>query len=159
MTSLRLVTDSSLQFLARRLRFLGYDVAVAPGARLEDIFELARREDRTVLTPSLRRPARYASVPTLTVPRDRPAETLARVATLGAPAGPPFSRCAACNTPLRPRTPFEAMGEVPGRVLRRSAALHDCPSCGRWYWEGTHVVRLRAWLEQALGQPLPPAPG
>jgi uncharacterized protein with PIN domain len=71
------------------------------------------------------------------------------------PAGPPFSRCPACNGALARRHPMEASGEVPSRVLRTARVLQSCPDCGKWYWDGSHVARLRAWLEAALGRPLP----
>lgn len=158
-TPTRFVTDASLDFVARRLRFLGYDVVTIRGARLEELFEAARLEGRTVLTLSPRRPRRHADVPAVRVARDDPAATVRELAARHAPAGAPFSRCPACNHALERRHPFEAQGEVPGRVLRRQRVLHHCPVCGKWYWEGTHVARLRAWLEAALGGPLPaPAP-
>ena len=151
----RFVTDSSLAFLARRLRLLGYDVLQIGGARLEEVLEVARREGRAVLTTSARHPRRFASVTVTRVPRD----AMAAVRDLAhghAPAGPPFSRCTECNTALQRRHPLEASGEVPGSVLRRARTLSFCPGCGRWYWSGSHVARLRRWLEQALGAPLPP---
>jgi uncharacterized protein with PIN domain len=46
---------------------------------------------------------------------------------------------------------MEARGEVPGRVLRMAAPLRFCPNCGKWYWEGSHVARLREWLARTLG--------
>jgi uncharacterized protein len=150
----RFVTDTSLELLARRLRMLGYDVASVPGARLEELFDAARRDGRTVLTLSARHPARFADVPALRVARGDPAAALRALAAAHEPAGLPFSRCPQCNTALQRRTAFEASGEVPGRVLRRAPALTYCPQCGKWYWEGTHVARLRAWLEAALGRPL-----
>jgi uncharacterized protein with PIN domain len=150
----RFLTDTSLDLLARRLRMLGYDVATVPGARLEELFEAARRDGRTVLSLSARRPPRFADVPALLVPRADPAAALRALAASHEPAGPPFSRCPICNTALQRRTPFEAAGEVPSRVLRRSPALHYCPHCGKWYWEGSHVARLKAWLAGALGRPI-----
>ena len=150
----RFITDTSLDLLARRLRNLGYDVATVPGARLEELFEAARREGRTVLTLSARRPRRFADVPALLVPRADPAAALRTLAAGHEPSGPPFSRCPACNVALQRRTALEAAGEVPGRVLRTSPALTYCPHCGKWYWEGSHVARLREWLERALGRPL-----
>jgi len=150
----RFLTDTSLDLLGRRLRILGYDVATAPGARLEELFEAARREGRTVLTLSARHPRRYADVPALRVPRADPAAALRAIAASHEPVGPPFSRCPGCNVSLQRRTPFEAVGEVPGKVLRSNPALTYCPQCGKWYWEGSHVARLREWLEQALGRPL-----
>ena len=150
----RFVTDSSLAFLARRLRLLGYDVLDLGGARLEEVLEVARREGRAVLTTSARHPRRFADVPVHRVPRD-PAAAVRGLAQTHAPAGPPFRRCAECNTALQRRHPLEASGEVPGSVLRRARALSFCPGCGRWYWDGSHVARLRLWLEEALGRALP----
>jgi uncharacterized protein with PIN domain len=133
---------------------LGYDVATVPGARLEELFDAARREGRTVLTLSARRPPRFADVPALLVPRADPAAALRALAESHEPAGPPFSRCPGCNVALQRRTAFEAVGEVPGKVLRSSTALHYCPHCGKWYWAGSHVARLKEWLERALGRPI-----
>ena len=150
----RFITDTSLELLARRLRMLGYDVATVPGARLDELFEAARREGRTVLTLSARRPPRWAEVPALRMPRGDPAAALREIAAAHEPAGPPFSRCPACNVALQRRTAFEAVGEVPGKVLRSATSLTYCPHCGKWYWEGSHVARMREWLERALGRPL-----
>src|SRR5262245_4177332 len=151
----RFVTDSSLAFLARRLRFLGYDVELLRGARLEDVLEAARADGRIVLTLSARHPRRYADVAVQTVTRESPRELVRAIAARAEPAGPPFSRCPQDNAALQRRHPFEARGEVPGRVLRSARTLTYCPSCGKWYWEGSHVARLRAWLEETLGHPLP----
>ncbi len=158
MPATRFVTDSSLEGLARRLRQLGYDVAVIRGARLAESFAAAAAEGRTVLTLSARRPRRFAAVPALTVTRGDEAAAVRTVAAAHEPSGAPFSRCSACNTALRTRHRMEATGEVPGRVLRRATVLRSCPACGRWYWDGSHVARLTEWFERALGRPLAPPP-
>src|SRR5512132_616801 len=128
MSAARLVTDASLEWLARRLRMLGYDVAALRGARLEELFEAARREGRTVMTLSARHPRRYADVPVVRVPRDDPAGAVRAIAAGLEPAGAPFTRCTACNTALQRRHPLEASGEVPGRVLRAARGLAYCPT-------------------------------
>jgi uncharacterized protein with PIN domain len=150
----RFITDSSLDFLARRMRLLGFDIVTARGARLEELFEVARRDGRTVLTLSPRHPKRFAEIPALVVPRGDPAAALRGIVAAHAPAGPPFSRCADCNTALEQRHAFEARGEVPGRVARGATHFMHCPHCGKWYWEGSHVARVREWLERALGKPV-----
>jgi uncharacterized protein with PIN domain len=154
MDATRFVTDASLDFVARRMRFLGYDVVTHPGARLDELFEAAAREGRTVLTLSARHPHRWAQVPTVRAMRDDPAATLRAIVEAHTPVGAPFSRCPQCNAALRSRSAFEAHGEVPGRVTRSGWPLTWCPSCGRWYWPGTHVMHLRRWLEAAIGRPL-----
>lgn len=152
-----MITDSALDFLARRMRLLGYDIVTVRGARLEELFEAARREGRMVLKLSPRHPRRFADVVSLAVPREDPAAALRGITAAFEPAGPPFSRCPVCNTALERRHAVEARGEVPGRVLRSGSGLSHCPGCGKWYWEGSHVERLRAWLERALGRPVGPS--
>ncbi len=152
----RFVTDTSLARLGRRLRFLGYDVLILKGARLDEVFAAARREGRVALTLSLRRP-RTPGVEVAAVERGREDESLRRLVARHDAQGPPFSRCVECNTALQTRNAFEAMGEVPGRVLRGAARLRYCPTCGKWYWEGSHVARVRAALEGVLRRRLSPA--
>ena len=153
----RFVTDTSLAFLAQRLIFLGYDVAVIPGARIEELFEAARADGRIVLTLSARHPRRFAQVAAMVVPRAHPTAAIRAIAAAHEPSGAPFSRCAVCNTTLQSRHPMEARGEIPGRVLRSVTTLRYCPMCGKWYWAGSHTSRLRAWLEEAIGRALPEA--
>lgn len=147
----RFVTDASLDPLARRLRFLGYDVLTHPGARLEELFEAARRDARTVLTRSARHPRRHADVPAVHVGALELAPALRHVVRAHAPSGPRWSRCPRCNSALQARSAFEAHGEVPGRVVRRNPQLRSCPGCGQWFWTGSHVERLEAWFAEVLG--------
>jgi uncharacterized protein with PIN domain len=154
----RFVTDASLEQLARRLRMLGYDVATHRGARLEELFAAAAAEGRTVLTLSRRAPPRAAPAAVMVVPRADLAAALRLVAAGHAPATARWSRCPGCNVALHRRTAFEARGEVPGPVTRRGGPLSWCPSCGRWFWPGSHVARLEAWFQQVLG-PEPPVEG
>lgn len=150
----RFVTDASLEQLARRLRMLGYDVASHPGARLDELYAVAAAQGRTVLTLSTRRGPRRAPAPSVVVPRGDLGAAIRAVTSAHAPATARWSRCSACNTALHRRSPFEAVGEVPGRVTRLGVPLSWCPSCGRWFWPGSHVARLEAWFENVLG----PAP-
>jgi uncharacterized protein with PIN domain len=150
----RFVTDASLELVARRLRLLGYDVAGHRGARLEELFDVAAREGRVVLTLSGRHPPRWAHVAALRLPRGDAAAAVRRVAQAHAPVGAPLSRCPHCNVALRPRSAFEAVGEVPPRVARRGGPFTWCPACGRWYWLGSHVARIVEWLEAATGRPV-----
>ncbi len=150
----RFVTDASLGFIARRLRFLGYDVASHPGARLEELFEVAARDGRVVLTLSGRHPRKWANAAAIQLPRGDAAAAVRRIVEGHAPAGAPFSRCPHCNVALRPRTAFEAVGEVPARVARSGGPLTSCPGCGRWYWLGSHVARIAEWLGAATGKPV-----
>jgi uncharacterized protein with PIN domain len=152
MAPARFLTDTSLELLARRLRFLGYDVRTVAGARFEELLEAGRAEERTVLTLSARHPKRFQDVACIQVPRNDPAGAVRQIAAAHEPASLPFSRCPHCNHALQKRHTLEAHGEVPGRVLRASQSLHYCPICAKWFWFGTHVSRMCEWLSQAVGR-------
>jgi uncharacterized protein with PIN domain len=152
----RFITDASLEDLARRLRFLGYDVDTHRGARLTELFAVAAAQGRVVLTLSARRPPGDA-VEVVRVPRGDVAAAVRALATRYTPSGPRWSRCPRCNTALRSRSTFEAIGEVPARITRAGWPLAWCPSCGGWFWPGSHVVRMNAWFDRVLGPP-PVAP-
>jgi uncharacterized protein with PIN domain len=149
------VTDASLDQLARRLRFLGYDVVTHRGARLEELFAVAATQGRTVLTLSARHPRRAAGVDVVRVPRGDEASAVREVAARHLPSGPRWSRCPACNSALRARSAFEALGEVPARITRSGWPLSSCPTCGRWFWPGSHVARMNAWFDRLLGPGTP----
>jgi len=151
------VTDASLEQLARRLRFLGYDVVTHRGARLEELFQVAAAQGRTLLTLSARHPRRYAGVAVVRVPRGDDAAGVRAVVGAHAPAGAPWSRCPGCNSALHARSSFEARGEVPARVTRAGGTLTWCPSCGRWFWPGSHVARMDEWFERVLAPGTPRA--
>ena len=145
----RFITDSALEQLARRLRFLGYDVASHRGARLEELFAAAAREGRTVLTLSARAP-RAVEIAIVRVPRGDLAAAVRAVAAAHTPATARWSRCPECNVALQVRSGFEGRGEVPGRVSRMGVPLTSCPQCGRWFWPGSHVARLEEWFSRVL---------
>ncbi len=147
----RFVTDSSLEQLARRLRFLGYDVVTHRGARLEELFSSALAEGRTVLTLSARRVPRRVGVPIVQVTRGDLEGSVRAIAAAHSPATARWSRCPSCNSALHRRSAFEARGEVPGSVTRMNVPLAWCPACGRWFWPGSHVSRMNAWFERVLG--------
>ena len=150
----RFLTDASLDQLARRLRFLGYDVVTHAGARLVELFAAAAADGRTVLTLSERRPKRYAAIAVVRVARGGEAAALRSLVEAHAPSGPPWSRCPRCNSALQRRSEFEARGEIPARVVRAGWPLTWCPTCDRWYWPGSHVARMNAWFEHVLGRPI-----
>ena len=64
----------------------------------------------------------------------------------------PFSRCLVCNTPLT-AAPGGARQAVPPRARAVAEALWQCPGCGRVYWEGSHVRRMRQRLRAWAGHP------
>ena len=144
-----LMVENSLELLGRRLRMLGFDVESAGAVRLEPLLAQARERRRIALTPSARRPRRWAGVRVLTVPLADPAAAVRIVAAECVPAGAPFTRCPRCNVPLESRPAPDARDQAPDDVVSRGQPLWHCTACGRWFWEGSHTQRVRQWLRAA----------
>ncbi|NPA06246.1 MAG: twitching motility protein PilT [Chloroflexi bacterium] len=146
----RFVLDGHLGRLASYLRLLGYDTLYHPAWDDPTLARFAA-QGRVLLTRDQgllkRKTVRYGYWVRATEPDVQLAEvaqryTLARWAQ-------PFTRCPRCNTKVH-RVPIDALADrVPADVRSRQTYVHLCPSCGRVYWEGSHVERIRARFARA----------
>lgn len=148
----RFYCDAMLARLARWLRALGYDTR--HDARVDDevLARTAVREERLILTGDRSLPDEWRVGGCLVVGDDAPLELLRRVhrrLDLEDPPAP-FSRCLECNGLLRSVSPTSVGDTVPPRVRREQEEFRRCTECGRVYWEGSHVRRMRRTLEVAL---------
>ena len=148
----RFLADAMLGRLARWLRVLGYDTAY--DALLPDsaLVALAGRERRVLLTRDrhllreLRPPGAFE------VRSDVPLEQLREVIDALALVPPPelFTRCLVCNAVLDEVPSGEVAAVVPLASRELPGPVRRCPECGRVYWPGSHVRRMRRALEGAL---------
>ncbi len=144
---LRLLADGMLGRLARWLRLLGYDTAYENDADDLELARRARAEGRVLLTRDRALAARRG-LQTLLIESEALEEQVHQVQeALGPPPHPALSRCSLCNLPLEPAAPEEVTDRVPPYVLRTCRQFLSCPGCGRVYWEGTHLKRMRQQLE------------
>jgi uncharacterized protein with PIN domain len=140
--------------LARWLRAAGYDTATAQDGRADrELMAQALREDRLILTCD-RKLAEFRTAPgqVVVLPAGGVAAA-ARGATRQCGIDwlyRPFSRCLLCNVPVEPVSVADAWPA--DRVWRADFhPLTRCPACGRLYWQGGHVARMRARLERWRG--------
>jgi uncharacterized protein with PIN domain len=147
----RLLCDEMLRGLGRWLRAAGHDTLIARGGTSDlDLLAFARAEGRILLTCD-RELARLAGgdpqVVALATEAPDPAagELSARLGIDWLAA--PFSRCLLDNAALRPASERQTEG-VPKTAREREGPLLACPECGRVYWPGSHVRRMRARLER-----------
>ncbi len=142
----RFLCDAMLAHLARWLRAAGYDTALAPPqARDGALLEIARREGRIILTCDRSLSGRDVEIhhlPMAELPE------LARI--LKEEFGvdwlrAPFSRCLVDNAELEELAGPPA-AQIPEPARRLPGPFTRCPRCGRLFWPGSHVRRMKARL-------------
>jgi len=149
---LRFMVDVMLGRLARWLRVIGYDAAYHEGIEDSDLVRLSIDEGRILLTRDRALPTEWWIDNYLLIDSTIPMEQLRQV--VGAYDLPwqerLFSRCTVCNESLNPLRHDQAAGLVPEKVLENAGRFAGCPVCGRVYWEGSHVDRMRRRLDEFL---------
>jgi hypothetical protein len=148
----RFVLDQHLGRLAAYLRLLGLDCvhhAVFPD---DEVARVALAEGRVLLSRDkrllMRRLIVHGGFVRATDPLEQVPEVLHR---FGAPElVAPFTRCMACNGVLRTAAPHEVDDRLLPDTREYYREFRECPGCRRVYWDGSHVRRMRAWVEQWL---------
>ena len=145
------IADAHLGGLARRLRLLGFDTALAGEGPDSGIAARAAAEDRIVLTRDrgllmhrIVRAGRFVRA----TRTDAQMHEVLRHFGLRAWVRP-FTRCLECNAPLSDASADDVASRVPDRIATAHRAFMRCPSCGRVYWTGSHWRRLCSVVERA----------
>ncbi len=140
--------DHMLGTLAKWLRILGFDASYPRPLSDDDLLDLARREDRVLLTRDKDLPGRR-KVRTIYIPSDELDEQVEQVIReVRLRIQNPLSRCPVCNTEVVAAPREEAQGNVPEGVYTRQEEFWRCPNCGRYYWQGTHWDKMRGKIER-----------
>ena len=79
----------------------------------------------------------------------RPASVLRRFRLADRVTRP--GRCAACNGVLEATRREDVTVPIPPRTRAWLEDYWVCKACGKLFWEGTHVERLRERVELAVG--------
>ena len=151
----RWMADEMVGRLARYLRMVGCDTTYARGLSDDEIVDLARSEERVVLTRDRRLAARAERALLLTSPQLPDQWRAVRGAFPDVPTDVRFERCTECNGLLSRVTEPATEGPdtaVPWDRVAAGLALYRCRSCRHVYWEGSHTAdvrsRIAAWEEE-----------
>jgi uncharacterized protein with PIN domain len=146
---LRLLCDEMLKGIGRWLRAAGYDVAIADdGARDDELLAGARAENRLLLSCDRRLAARAGADTAMAVLGSERLDEAACELSLRIGIDwlhAPFTRCLVDNTRLGP-TAEEDVSGLPITARPGAGPIMRCPRCGRVFWPGSHVRRMRARL-------------
>jgi uncharacterized protein with PIN domain len=151
----RFIVDGTLGKLAKRLRYLGFDTAVFSGKDLHRLVQISQKEKRIVLTRNRRLEAKLFLGNILIVRENQPdVQVVSVLESLRLDVDPKrfFSRCLLCNEQLESISQAEVEGRVPEFVFHSHRAFHQCPTCQRIYWQGTHPRNMKKGIEKILAR-------
>ncbi len=142
----KFTADSMLGKLAKWLMIAGFDVAYIRENERQLIMDIARNEDRIVLT----RDTRLSDEKIFFIESDILWEQLEQVLKIFGP--PPenkaFSRCIECNCQLVHIEKKMAEGKTPPYVYKVHNDFSQCPSCGKIFWAGSHYRKMQKILRK-----------
>jgi uncharacterized protein with PIN domain len=141
---MKFIADVMLGRLAKRMRLLGYDVFYDSSLNDNGVIRQALEQQRVILTRDRGLANRPSAKNHLFIRSDGVDNQLREVIQHFSlsPAGA-LSRCSVCNNVLEEMARNGARDRVPEYVYRHSESFLQCTKCGRIYWRGTHVLRMR----------------
>jgi len=147
------IADVMLGRLARWLRIIGADTLYIEGIADADLVRLSIEEKRVLLTRDRALPREWWVDTCCLVESDEPLEQLRQVVERFALPWRErlFTRCTLCNEPLAAVAAETVLDEIPAMVAAGTDSFTRCFACGRVYWAGSHVERMRQRLDEVLG--------
>jgi uncharacterized protein len=149
----RFAADAMLGRLARWLRVLGFDTSYDAALADAALVRLADDEERILLTRDRHLLRELRPVCAHEVRQDDPLDQLRElVAALSLPAPAElFTRCMLCNAVLSPPLKDDEWALLlPPGLVGIQGPVRRCPACGRVYWHGSHVRRMRDALRRSV---------
>jgi len=146
----KFLVDQMLGKLAKELRMLGYDAVYFRGQDFHELLQMARQQERVILTRNTRLTAKGVEGQIVLILKDDPLlqlKELLNQGVIGLDEETPFSRCLLCNSLLGQIEREEAEGKVPDFVFYLHREFHQCPQCHQIYWPGSHQKRMEKRLK------------
>lgn len=146
------VVDVNLGRLARMLRLMGFDVLFSNAYDDDEIVAIAAEQKRIVLTRDRR--LLHAKAVThgywvRSVLVARQVEEVMRRFDLAGLVRP-FSRCADCNGEIEAVAKADVLDRLEPKTKKYYEVFYRCPSCGKIYWEGSHIEKIRERFKRVL---------
>jgi uncharacterized protein with PIN domain len=161
--SVAFLADAMLGNIARKLRILGFDTVYMAQAHDDEILKIGIEQDRVILTADKELFKRIVKVGARGVLVSGSASELEELVHILSENGITSigmngigSRCSVCNGHLEGRTSDQVRNDecnnndndndliVPDKVIACHNQFFQCIACGKIYWEGGHLKRIRA---------------
>ncbi|MFL6480771.1 MAG: Mut7-C RNAse domain-containing protein [Nitrososphaera sp.] len=162
--SISFLADAMLGNIARKLRIFGFDTIYLAQTTDNEILKMGIEQDRVILTADkelFRRIVKIGARGVLVSGRVSELEDLIDILTKNGIRSVGMngigSRCSICNGLLEKRTSYQvknnvgnydqAVVHVPDKVMACHDQFFQCTSCGKIYWEGGHLKRIRSFVQ------------
>ncbi len=146
------VLDVHLGKLARRMRLLGFDVCYRNDLDDAEIMDIAEGENRIILTRDLGILKHRKVMHGYLVRSDQIdcqlREILKRYELYGQIRL--WTRCMVCNGLMEKVAKAEVLDRLEPKTRLYYEDFHRCSSCDQLYWQGSHYLKIAAWLNEFL---------
>lgn len=144
--------DAMLGNLAKKLRILGYNAKYSSSIEDDELIELARKENRIILTKDelLTKNAEKSGIMSVLIRGNDEIEQIIQIRTAIGLSNfvmdTNFSRCVSCNGKLQLINKSSIANKVPKGVFEKQNQFWICDTCKKIYWEGTHFEKLQEFV-------------
>ncbi|MDP8888447.1 MAG: Mut7-C RNAse domain-containing protein [Thermoproteota archaeon] len=158
--SVTFIADAMLGNIARKLRIFGFDTEYMAQAHDDEILKIGIEQDRVILTADkelFKRIVKVGARGVLVSGGAGELEDLVHILTKNGITSVGMngidSRCSVCNGHLEERTSDQVKNDdcnnnadviVPDKVIACHNQFFQCIACGKIYWEGGHLKRIKA---------------
>jgi uncharacterized protein len=150
---MRFICDDNLGKLTRYLRFLGFDTYFKETIDDNELLRIAASQERILISRDSGLTEKIHPFGFLLLTIDEPLLQLPEVIAsfnLKIDISDLFLRCSVCNDVCTEIDKSQAKDEVFPYILNNQDVVRQCPSCLRYYWKGTHYMRIVAELKSAI---------
>ena len=148
----RFVADIHLGDIVKYMRLLGFDVYTHSAMTTRELIDMSIKEKRIILTKS-KSLLKFKDVThgVLVRPGTREEQVAGILKRLDIKKQiKPFSRCLLCNGLLKEIAKEDVMDRIPPKTKDCCDKYSVCESCGKLFWNGTHMIRMRKAVAQIL---------
>ena len=150
---MRFIADIMVGSIAKYPWVECYDVVYLNDAYDDLILQIARNEDRIVLTRDTmmlkRREFKNSILRSVFILDDALLTQLLQVKyELDLVLKPDLIVCLVCNNPLKKVEKKDIKNKVPPYVYKTQSKFKHCSSCGRYYWRGTHYDYIKNYFSR-----------
>ncbi|MDQ4074079.1 MAG: Mut7-C RNAse domain-containing protein [Thermoproteota archaeon] len=151
----RLLADSMLGNIAKKLRIFGFDTLYPKDADDKTILTMASSNERIVLTKDKQLYNNLIKKNLSCILLHSESEVDNFVIILNylniksiKPIPNENTRCNLCNEILNPISKASVTGKVPEKVFDSIELFFECNRCSKVYWAGKHIIDINHLIEQ-----------